>query len=161
VFQHTDRTSVEWQPRGDEMGRDIQQVPDNYAENVNFLRVINSGLLKVVEGSDTLQAALDRQAQAARDKRERAAQAAASAIDPAAKNDMIAIPCVGPSTNGRGECGSPVPVRERTKNERPPLCPVHEGMASQYAPTETEENGKPVVKWSRVQVGARQVQEAQ
>lgn len=149
-------TQVEWQGAGDPSGEDVQQVPDKLVENVSFLRAVNRGILVVEEATDEVMAALARQTTSWKERRAKAEAASADAIDEQANNDLISVPCIGPSTRGQGECGEAVPVRENRMYDKPTLCPRHAALAPQYVFTETDKlvDGRSVKKWSRSLVSA-------
>lgn len=155
------KIQVEWQGRGDPGGEDIQQVPDDLVQNVSFLKAINRGVFEVVEASDETKEALARQSSTWRERQDAAAQASAEAIDQQANNDILSVPCIGPGAKGVGECGEPVPVREKTMDEKPPLCSRHQGLAPQYVFTQGDQlvEGKPVSHWQRMTVGTRETQQ--
>jgi hypothetical protein len=154
-----ENVALEWQASGDPSGEDVQQVPDKVVtDNVNFLKCIQKGIFEVVEATEEVKASLAKQVETYKNKQDASAQAAAGSIDRQQQNDIVTVPCVGHSNRGTGQCGELVPVKEKTKSDRPPLCPKHEGLANQYVVTETEdfdENGKAIKAWSRTAVDAR------
>lgn len=159
----TDRTSdtaIEWQGKGDPSGGDIQQVPETVINNVNFMRALNNGILAIEEAEPAIQNALTKQAEAWQGRQDGHIQSSIDSIDQKAQNDLISVGCVGPTARGTGECGLPVPIKEKNLNDRPPLCPMHENLASQFVieDTETVVEGKVVRKWARVVVAPRETQ---
>lgn len=143
--------AIEWQGAGNPDGEDLQQVPDSLAEDVNFLKTIQRGVLVIEEAPDALMEAIAKQT-AAYERRSSVATAnAKDAIDQQAHNDIITVPCIGPNNRGTGECGEPVPVREKTKNDHPPLCERHKPLASSFVMEETDKfvDGKAQVRWLR------------
>lgn len=152
--------ALEWQAHGDPTGEDFQQVPDELIKNVNFLKNIQRGTLEVVEADDETMAALAKQATAFQSRAQVAHQAAVDAIDQKADNDLVTVPCIGPSGRGTGECGEPVPVREKTKYDHPPLCSRHKSLESQYVMSEGETlvEGKAEKHWHRAGVSGRETQ---
>lgn len=153
---------VEWQGRGDVSGGDVQPVPEEIQNTVAFQKCVRRGIFTILdadEASAAIDEAMNRQQQAW-DKRQNLTQETADqAIDYQANKDIVSLPCVGPSRNPGQRCGEPVPVRDTTKDERPPLCGLHEALAPQYTPTHDILNGKPVVVWTRVTMGARETQQ--
>lgn len=143
--------SIEWERAGHPDGEDLQQVPDSLIDDVNFMKVISRGILKVEEAPEALREAIEKQTAAFQRRSAASSQAATDVIDQAAHNDLVSVPCVGPNERGTGECGAGVPVRERTKNERPPLCDRHSHLTSEYVPQETDKmvGGKAEVRWLR------------
>ncbi len=155
-------TQVEWQGAGDPSGEDWQQVPDALVNNVAFLKAVNRGVLVIEEASDEARSALEAQSANWRRRQDEAAKASVDAISEEAQNDLITLSCVGPNQRGTGgECGEMVPVREKTKDDKPPLCSRHAALASQFVMTETDVmvEGKAQKKWIRSQVGARERQQ--
>jgi hypothetical protein len=152
--------ALEWQAAGDPSGEDFQQVPDALVENVAFLKNIQRGVLEVVEAPEALKEAIEKQTSAFQRRTQVAEDAARDAIDQQADNDLVTLPCVGPSGRGGGECGEAVPVRERTKWEKPALCSKHASMANQYVMTETDKlvDGKAEKRWHRAGVSPHEHQ---
>jgi hypothetical protein len=144
--------AIEWERAGHPDGEDLQQVPDALSDNVSFLKCVQRGILQIEDGPEALKEAIAKQTAAYERKSQQSAQATADAIDPEADNDLVSVPCVGPNERGTGECGAPVPVREKSKNDHPPLCPKHSQFISQFVPEETDKlvDGKAQVKWVRV-----------
>lgn len=151
-----DGVAIEWQGKDNPDGEDLQQVPDALVENVDFLKAVQRGVLVVEDAPDALKEMLAKQTDAFERRTSKAAQASRDAIDPAAHNDIVSTECIGPNNRGSGLCGAPVPVREKTKNERPPLCERHRQLEGQYVPEETDQmvDGKAVMRWVRVGVDA-------
>lgn len=148
---------VMWQGHGDPNGEDIQPVSEVMQGSTAFQRAVRRGVVSLVEADDlaTIEA-LDRQ-QASFDQRMAAGGAqAAAAIEHTTNNDMVTLPCVGPSNRGQGQCGADVTVRDAQKNERPPLCNLHGDLAPQFVPQEDVVGGKTVKTWTRVTMGERE-----
>lgn len=150
---------VEWQGEGDPMGGDVQMCDETLVESPAFYKAVQRGLLTIVNPEDNpdLVDKIQRQNDAYAARIASADAAAKASIDQAPKNDVLAVPCVGPS--GTGRCGVDVLVREADKNAKPPLCGLHADLAPQYVPTHVEENGRAVVIWARATMGERQRQE--
>jgi hypothetical protein len=153
---------VEWGGLNDPSGGDIQPVPEVIQQSVAFQRSVRRGILTPLSDEDqsVIDAAMINQ-QAAWDKRQSfAADTAAQVIDQQANNDIITLGCVGPSTRqGTARCGEQVTVRDVAKNEKPPLCSMHENLAPQYVPSEEMVSGKSVTVWTRLTMGARERQQ--
>ncbi len=150
--------TVEWQGKGDPGGGDIQPVSEMMQALPQFNRILRRGLIELVpEDSDLFQDADDKQ-QAHWDSRMNSSQeAGAAAIDHQANNDVIALPCVGPTSRpGETKCGADVTVKDAVKNERPPLCNLHIDLTSQYVPEETVQDGKSVKVWLRTTLAPRE-----
>jgi len=150
---------VEWAGAGDPMGDDVQPVPPEILNTVPFYRQIQRGILVVedLEGNEELKAVLDRQNSAWKARTTAADESAAAAIDEQANNDLVSVPCVGPADAGTGRCGADVAVRDSKKDEAPPLCNRHEGLADQYVAEELGVvDGKTQKGWARVTIGERE-----
>jgi hypothetical protein len=156
----TKNIQIEWAGAGDEDGNDIQQVPDELAEHVNFLRAVQKGIFVVEEAPEAVQTALARQSSAWKRKRDQDATATQEAISQDANNDLVTVPCIGPGRGG-GQCGDAVVVKEKTRGDRPPLCERHKGLAGEYVMTETDQilNGRAVKQWSRAGMAPREHQQ--
>ncbi len=155
-------TQVEWQGANDPSGEDIQQVPDSLIENVAFLRAVNRGILVVEEATPAVREALERQVSSWKARQKTAEEAGAAVIDEQADNDLVTMPCIGPSQRGTGECGEPVPVREKFRFDKPALWSRHSALAPQYVFSESEAvvDGKTTKQWTRTLVTSRERQQA-
>ena len=153
--------SLEWSGAGDVDGGDIQQVPDELAENVNFIRAMQKGIFEVEEAPEAIKTALEKQSASWRKQKAESAKVSAEAIDPEANNDLVPVPCVGPGPRAGINCGEAVLLREKTKDDKPPLCDRHKSLAGEYVMTEGDKivNGKAEVKWSRMGMAQREVQQ--
>lgn len=154
-------TSIEWAGRDDPSGDDLQQVPEALLkDNIQFLRAVQRGVFEVVDPSEDTKALLDRQVNAWKERQSADTAQAQASIDPAANNDIISVPCVGPNSRGNGDCGEPVTVREKQSADRPPLCPMHESLASSFAMIQTDKivEGKAETKWVRSSTEPRERQ---
>ena len=150
---------VEWMGAGDPMGGDVQMCDGALVDSPAFHKAVQRGLLTIVNPEDNpdLVAKIEKQNEAFAARAERAEQIAKDSIDLAPKNDMLSVPCVDPSATGK--CGADVLIREADKNVKPPLCDLHVDLATQYVPTDVEENGRPTRIWTRTVMGERQRQE--
>lgn len=144
-------TQVEWQGAGDPSGEDVQQVPDVLVENVAFLKAVQRGIFVIEEASDATRESLAKQTASWQRRTDEAKAASVEAIDPSTNEDLITLPCVGPSNRGAGQCGEQVPVREKTKDEKPALCSRHAALSSQFILSESDEMVDGVAKkqWIR------------
>jgi len=166
VLSDLDKINLEWQGSGDPNGGDVQPVPPEVLDKVEFARAVRNGILEVVDPSEETQAILERQAAAYNAARQASADAAKVTIDRQANRDFVTIPCIGPAPRGTGNCDLPVAVPERKQDEVPPLCSQHSSFANQCIQIETdkmEEKGDPpqlvsVKKWVRVTLADRQTQ---
>lgn len=154
------KTQVEWAGANDPSGEDIQQVPDLLVENVSFLKAIQRGVLVIEEATPEVREALARQTTSWQARRKTAEDASTAVIDEQANNDLITMPCVGPSTRGVGECGEAVPMREKAMYDKPALCSRHAALAPQYVFSESEVlvDGRSTKQWSRTVMTARERQ---
>jgi hypothetical protein len=154
------KTVLEWKGAGDPTGEDVQSVPDALIENPAFMRNIQRGIIVVEEADDNAKALLDKQTASWTQRQEREKALSRASIDQQQNNDMVSAQCVGPNNRGNGQCGDLVPVKEKDKFGRPPLCPTHESLVNQFAlvedPDAGDESGKRT--WVRTQVDARQRQ---
>lgn len=149
---------VEWQPAGDPSGGDIQIIPESVARSAAFTKLVSRGIVTLVSAGDDYLAAMDKQRAAFEARNSGAAAKAQEAIVPEEHKDLLSIPCIGPNDRGTGVCGNPVPVREKTKDETPALCPTHQHLAAQYIAHQEQEGTKIVTKWTRATVTAREHQ---
>lgn len=145
-----------WEGSGDPGGGDIQQVPDVLAENINFMRVVNRGVLIVEDGNPEVIAKLQLQSQSWADRQAAATEAAQATILERKEDDIIILPCVGPATRGKGTCAKDVPVREKHKDDAPALCSMHSSLVNEFVRSDADfdnTTGKSVIKWSRATTG--------
>jgi hypothetical protein len=149
---------VEWQGANDPNGEDIQPVPEEVVNCVAFMKAVARGVLVIENPDDNpeLAQAMERQNTAWKARQEGADRRAVESIDQQANNDIIALKCIGPDTRGQGLCGADVSVRDKAKDDKPTLCPLHADLAPQYIPENIMESGKNVKKWTRATMGARQ-----
>lgn len=153
---------VEWQGKGDPNGGDIQPIPEEIQNTVQFQRCVRRGIFTILNEDSESQGVIDeamRRQQEAWDFRQGATAAtAAEVIDQKANNDIVALSCVGPSTRGDAStrCGADVNVRDNVKDERPPLCDLHADLAPQYIPEDIVKDGRSIKSWTRMTMGARQ-----
>ena len=128
-------TTIIWQAKGDPMGNDVQRCPDAFADDVDFLKSLDVGLL-VCTHSDKpeLMERLVRSSAQYQERQESAAKHHAGLLDRKQDRDIVSIPCVGPNLNGRGvgTCEASVLVRAAKQGEVPPLCPRHEALAPNF-----------------------------
>lgn len=148
---------IEWHAAGDPSGNDVQYVSPEIARGAAFRRLVNKGIVEISEDENSPEVVQAFTAQAAAwHNRGAAASAAAQAtIEHVQQNDTIALPCVGPDSRNIGTCGEPVPVKEKTKNDRPPLCTQHAHLAPQYIPEQTQVGTEITTVWIRPTMTAR------
>lgn len=152
---------VEWQAAGDPSGGDVQIIPDTLAQSVQFIKLVQRGVM-VVDNADQnpeVSIAIERQRAAFEQRTKSASEKAQATIEHTAQNDMLSLPCVGPDSRGQGKCGVEVPTREKTKDEKPPLCSQHAPLAPQYVPMDEQEGTAVVKRWVRVTMGSPERQQ--
>lgn len=156
VFSFDPNDHIEWQGAGDPMGGDLQQVPGKYFEHVQFQRALATGILVLEEAPEEIARAAELHRQEWQMREERRRTASTEALDQQPQNDMLMLTCIGPSGKGAAGqlCGQSVPVRQRARNEQPPLCGLHAPLASRFIAQETSEivDGKPVIRWVQTQM---------
>jgi hypothetical protein len=144
------------------MGNDLRPVPSSYLEDVQFLSCLQRGIFSIEEAPEAVREALELHKQEWQSRQERQKAASQASLDQAPQNDMLMLSCIGPSGKGTGQlCGVQVPVKQRARNEAPPLCGAHKGLASQFIAEESEQivEGKPEVRWIRAGLGNRTKQD--
>jgi hypothetical protein len=140
----------EFQPKGSADGSDIMELPSTYLKNAQFRKQLQKGIYEIIDADDPdVIDAIDAQKRAWED------QLAAKS-----ENDILVArqqpqafsgeECI--AQEGRGQC-TRFAIKANS-NEKPPLCSTHLHLASQYTPEETGRflNGKPEVRWNRIQV---------
>ena len=149
---------VEWAGKGDPYGEDIQIVPASILAAPAFARALSRGVLTIMEDDSDPEVVAAMQAQVAKHQARLASidNVGKTAIVNEANLDYVTVPCVGPSPTG--QCPNEVTVRDQVKFDKPPLCPMHEGLASEFVPQDGTEDGKRTVTWLRTSMGARERQ---
>jgi hypothetical protein len=152
------KVQIEWAGAGDPSGNDLQQVPGTVVNHVQFMRHLQKGIFAVEGATPEVEAIIARQTGAYRQRRADADAAIRATIVEETHNDIIVVSCVGPSTRGKGQCNEEVTVREKQRNEAPPLCSKHADLKAQFVPESTEEliDGEPVMKWVRTTLAPRE-----
>ena len=138
-------TTIIWAAHGDPMGNDEQRCPDSFAEDVDFLKSLDVGLLVVVSSDKPeLMERLVRQSEQYQQRQEASVARQAGIIDRKQDRDLISIECIGPNPNGRGVdlCGASVLVRAASKGDVPPLCPRHLSLAPNFYATNAGSRGE-------------------
>ena len=160
-------TSIEWAGHGDTSGGDIQAVPLSFLENINFLRILNRGILSLFDASDEVKdmieaqlgnSKLKDQAVQWRAEQNQKVKEATVSIEHTANHDLVAVKCIGPGSRQGIKCDVEIPVRELNVGEKPPLCENHKHLASQYVPTAGEtlnSNGKEETIWVLPKIESR------
>lgn len=147
---------IEWHAAGDGNGNDVQYVSPEIARGAAFRRLVNKGIVEITdENAPEVVAAFGNQAAAWHQRSAATSQAAQASIEHVQQNDTIALECVGPDSRGTGPCGVPVPVKEKTKNDKPPLCTQHAGLAPQFIPEQQQVGTEIKTVWLRPTMTAR------
>lgn len=143
---------VQWEANGDPSGGDIQPVSAELAESPPFLKALRQGILTLAVAEEgALDEVLGKQADAWNARQATAQDDIRATIETTTNNDMVTLPCVGPSSRGAQNCGEDVTVRELTMYGAPPLCHRHAGLASEFVPTAVDRDAKnkEIVEWTR------------
>lgn len=163
VFEYDGgKSKVEWAGAGDPMGGDLMPVPTSYLEDVQFLSCLQRGIFSVEEAPEAIREAIELHRQEWVGRQERAKSASQASLDEAPQNDMLMLSCIGPSGKNTSQpCGAQVSVKQRARNETPPLCSMHKSLAGQYIAEEGEKivDGKPEIRWIRAGLGNRAKQD--
>lgn len=143
---------VEWAGAGDPMGNDVQAVPEEFAQNVNFMRAVQRGIFVIENEEDNpeIAEAIKRQNAAWAARRDQAQAQATAAIDQQANEDLISVECAMKA------CTNVVSVKEKQKDNVPPLCSTHASLAHEFVPVDNVEGESRVRTWNRVTLGARE-----
>lgn len=151
---------VEWAGADDPNGADVQAVPEEFLNNVNFLRAVQRGILVIENPEDNpdIAAAIDKQNAAWAARRERAQAQAKESIVEEANNDIVTSNCIGPGSRPDGTCPNTVSIKEKVRDQKPPLCSTHENLAPQYVRSDNVSGEETKVSWNRVTMTAREKQ---
>jgi hypothetical protein len=151
---------VEWQGANDPNGGDVQAVPEEFLNNVNFMRAVQRGILVIENPEDNpeIAEAIAKQNAAWSARRERAQQTAQESIVEEANNDIVTTQCVGPGSRPDGKCPNTVSVKEKVKADKPPLCAQHESLAPQYVRSDNVSGDTTSHVWTRVTMTEREKQ---
>lgn len=145
-------------PKDSPLGDDVQRTPDAAAEDINFMKALDGGVISIVSAPAEVTAKLDKQQVSFRQQKEEREARVAQSIDRQQDNDMVMVECIGPNPSGRGQCGQGVPIRSRQRDKKPPLCSTHDGLRNQFVLTENvnaplDNDGKTPQVWKRVTAG--------
>lgn len=156
------RDFIQLEAAGDPNGGDIQYISEENATQPAVVKAILHGVVALEEDtlSEGVASAFQQQMEAARKRKEAAQQAIEQSIQRTTNHDIVGFDCVGPSKTPGTPCGIKVPMKEETLRERPPLCPQHITLASQFVPTEDWTGEKQVTKWVRSMMGVRETMNA-
>jgi hypothetical protein len=150
------KTPYEWFGAGDVDERDILEVPEAMALNPHFRKAVARGILKVEEGDEDVIASVNRAGQRWQERQLERRTEIEQQMDRQEDKSMVVIPCQAPGPRG-SVCGASVFEREATKGTKPPLCPAHQHLSTNYVQVETDEirNGKAVMIWVEASKTAR------
>lgn len=123
---------IEFQGAGDPEGRDLQIMPGEMANNVQFRRNLNLGLLTVEENNIDIDSALAGQRAGWEQRQAGMTASAMESIEHAADNDILMKECIGPGTRAGENCGASIPQRADAVAVHPPLCQAHNHLAGQF-----------------------------
>lgn len=145
-------------PKDSPLGDDVQRTPDAAAEDINFMKALDGGIISIVSAPTEVTSKLEKQQVAYRQQRDERQAKVSASLDRQQDNDMVMESCIGPNPSGRGQCGQGVPVRSRQRGKKPPLCPTHDGLRNQYVLSEDvnaplDSDGKTPQSWKRVTAG--------
>ncbi len=128
---------IEFAGAGDPDGKDVQIVPGELANSVQFRRNLNLGLITIEEEQVSIDTALT----ASRGEWERRqadmATSAMASIEQTADNDMLMKECIGPGTKSGENCGVPIPIRTDALAVQAPVCQAHKHLEGQFVPQKT------------------------
>jgi hypothetical protein len=152
--------SMEWKGLGDPGGDDIQVVDRKTLTNVRFRRALTLGILEIEDAPEEINRALVAQREEWDARQLRVRQASQDALDMTPQNDLVMLRCIAPAgPKSSKQCETEFSTRAKERDQRPPLCPIHTPMASQYVSDESEEmnrdTGKPLLVWKRVPITQR------
>jgi hypothetical protein len=120
--------AIEWAGIGDPNGGDIQYVPDSLMQDINFIRAINRGIFEKVEMSADVQARMDQQGAAYRERRDEAENNLESVMDRTSEQTIV----IG-SVDEKGQVQ--VATQERDPDNIPVNVPLQPDV---YGPEEQE-----------------------
>lgn len=149
---------LEFMAAGDPSGGDVHQVTEEVAGLPSVLQAIRHGVIALEENltDPAIVEAFQQQVMHAESARRAQQESIASTVEHRADTDVITVDCMGPGDRPGSKCGIALPVPERTKDERPPLCTRHIGLSSQFLRVEdpsldvyTETSKKIGYRWVR------------
>ena len=126
---------VRWGGKGDPDGEDIQPVPPEIMKTVQFSQAVRKGIITLLgEEGAAVQEALTRQKGAFQRRMSADELAAAESLDHPADNDILSVPCIGPSPRHGTPCGESAMMRSAEAGQKPALCDRHTSLAPKYSP---------------------------
>jgi hypothetical protein len=156
---------IVWQGVGDPDGQDVQVVPRELLQNVQFQGSLRRGIFEIVEDPAIVEERMAAQQQAWHAQEDRRQHVdpdaiftegdkqASVVIERANLNDLVVLDCLQKPQG----CDQRVSASLRDIGAKPPLCKAHQGLANKYIATEDQTaplvDGKAPIKWVRPQVG--------
>lgn len=129
---------LEFAGAGDPNGGDVQAVPGELQNNVQFRRILTLGLVTVEDQMPDIKAALAGQRAEWESQQAKRNDSAIASLDQVSDNDILSKECIGPGLKpGEHVCATPVPQRADAVRVHPPLCQMHKHMAGEYVAKET------------------------
>lgn len=83
--------AVEWKPKGDPSGEDIQQVPDDFVQTTAFLRAVGLGILQIETDDEAFKNAIAKQANRFQRAKAEEKTSLQAVLDTAAASGVIVI----------------------------------------------------------------------
>jgi hypothetical protein len=146
------------------MGNDIQAVPANLLNLVQFRRSLTRGIFEIVDEPDLVLQTNNLHRTEWENRQEQQQLAAAESMDEVQDNDLLMLTCIAPAQkNSIKQCETSVPVRAKEQDDAPPLCGEHKHLSTQFVLEYTGRmNGaEPEKAWKKVTLAARTRQAAQ
>jgi hypothetical protein len=157
VYTSPSGQQVEWEGAGSLTGADIQPVSVEVLKEVQFQKNRNRGIFEKVTQDQA--AILEQHRQEWVDNDHRRRNASLDALEAVSDNDFHMVGCVMPlgMAVGAKTCSVEVPMTVAEQRTKPPLCNEHKSEAPSFYPEETDQmvQGKPVIVWRRISMGAR------
>lgn len=151
------RDYILWQAKGDPNGEDIVEVPADVCRLPAFRKALKQGLFVEVTDQEQIDQADQAQRehwQATRDRVHKDSEPLERPED----NSYEALTCIGPADNGAQgkKCGAILTMKSEELKDKPPLCSRHKKLASNYIPTEIQDDeGNASVVWNPVTLSKR------
>lgn len=152
VHQDTETdTTIEWGPKDDPHGMDIQEVPEAMLKKPHLARVVRAGTLRVVPADEVeslQEVAWSREEQTRKDSEVDLSEVLDA---PNADRDIMQFECL--------VSGEPVFMSQGDARVKPPLAEKFQHLADEFIaipdPTgKVDEQGREVITWTRMQMEA-------
>lgn len=129
---------LEFAGAGDPNGGDVQAVPGELENNVQFRRILTLGLVVLEDKMPDIEKALAGQREEWEAREADRNKNADASLDQVSENDILMKECIGDGLRaGQKLCGTPVPQRSDAVRVHPPLCQAHKHLEGQYRAQET------------------------